>query len=508
MPKKTGMSSQILVPRQHRSSSSTDAGSPAGLIFATMALAVLFGLVATTASPIFVSMTAGLLVGVALLAKPSWNIWLVLVLGLLVAGIVPIWADALGSKAIWGISILGFMLMGSALFTVASTPAASRNTPGFVWAALIFMVYAIFSTLAHLYSIEEFITGFKRYFQGFGILFALCWLAIDEIDARRWRKLFVIVALVQLPFALYELVKLVPLREGLRASVPGLVPIDAVAGTFGTTIYAGGASGEMATFLIIILAFMLARRQEKMLPSGRLLLLVPLVLVPLFLGETKVVVILLPMMFLVLYRRELLLRPLYALMGLALGTLLTVAAGMTYLNITNTTLDKQIADTLRYNVYEKGYGGYKLNRTSVLSFWAERQGADDPISLVFGNGLGSSHSATGGHVAMRYPTYGIGLTAVPTLLWDLGILGFALFFAILVLAWRTAGRLRREAAEALVRADAAAIQVSLPMFGFYLFYRLSLLETLSFQIVFAALLGYLAWLYRRHTCSSTTANLQ
>jgi cbb3-type cytochrome oxidase subunit 3 len=31
---------------------------------------------------------------------------------------------------------------------------------------------------------------------------------------------------------------------------------------------------------------------------------------------------------------------------------------------------------------------------------------------------------------------------------------------------------------------------------------LALLETLSFQIVFTALLGYLAWLYRRHARSA------
>jgi hypothetical protein len=30
-----------------------------------------------------------------------------------------------------------------------------------------------------------------------------------------------------------------------------------------------------------------------------------------------------------------------------------------------------------------------------------------------------------------------------------------------------------------------------------------LLETLSFQIVFAALLGYLAWMHRRHASQAT-----
>lgn len=476
-----------------------------GVLFLGAVLAVFFGLVAVTANPVLVSMAAALLVGVFVLAKPTWNIWLVLALGLLVAGVLPIWVDFFASKAVWGISLLGFMLMASALFKLISTPGAARDTPAFVWAALIFMLYAVASSIIQFYSFGEFLIGFKRYFQAFGLLFAFCWLVINDRDVRGWRKFFVIVALVQLPFALYELIRLVPLRETLH--IPGLVPVDVVAGTFGANLYTGGANAEMATFLIIVLAFMLARRQEKTLSTGRLLLLAPLVLAPVFLGETKAVVILLPIMFLVLYRRELLTRPHYAAMGLILGTLLTVGAGMAYLKVTETTLEEQVEDTLSYNVYERGYGGYQLNRTKVLSFWAEHQGAHDPLSLVLGNGLGSANNTTGGHVAMRYPTYGIGLTAASTLLWELGIFGIILFLSILLLAWHAAGRLRREAPEPLVRADAAAIQAVLPLFAFFLFYRLSLLETLSFQIVFAAVLGYLAWLHRRQVNSAADPQL-
>ncbi len=497
------MTSQIFPHRMNGPASSFGVWGLLGVLAIAAVLAVFFGLIAVTTSPILVSMAAALVVGAFLLAKPVLNIWFVLVLGLLVVGVVPIWADGLGSKAVWGVSILGFALMGSALFSAASRPGATRNTPAFVWAALIFMLYAVVATLIQFYSIGEFLTAFKRYFQAFGLMFALCWLAIGEQDIRRWRKFFVIVALVQLPFALYELISLVPLRESFR--IPNLVPIDVVAGTFGASLYLGGANGEMATFLIFVLAFMLARRQAKILTMGRLVFMVPLVLAPLFLGETKAAVLMLPMMFLVLYRHELLTRPHYAVMGLLLGILLTLGALQTYLSITKTTLDEQIAATLDYNIYERGYGSLHLNRTTVLTFWAKRQGAHDPVSLVLGNGLGSSHRATGGHLDIRYPTHGIGLTAASTLFWDLGILGFALFLAILALAWRTAGRLRREAAEALVRADAAAIQAILPLFGFFLFYKLSLLETLTFQIVFAALLGYLAWLHRRHACSPSAS---
>ncbi|MGQ9862314.1 MAG: hypothetical protein ACUVSD_09950 [Thiobacillaceae bacterium] len=462
-----------------------------------VSMAVFFGLIASTANPILVGIGVALLVGALLFAQPTWNIWLVLLLGLLVVGVLPIWVEGLAGRAVWGVSALAFMLLLRAWWHALSVPHATRGTPAFVWLALAFILYTLFNTLWQPSTAYEALSGFKRYFQVAGLLFALAWLPIGESDVRRWRKLFVLVALVQLPWAVYELVQLVPIREGFRYAYPGLVPIDVVAGTFGANMTSGGANAEMATFLIIVLLFLLARLRQGALPKGRLLWLTPLLLAPLFLGETKVVVVLLPLAFLTLYRRELLARPHVALAGLVVGALLTVAAGYAYLTITKKNLDEQVADTLSYNVYEKGYGGYALNRTTVLSFWAERQGMHDPLGAVFGHGLGSAHDRTGGLIARRYPGYGIGLTAASTLLWEQGIAGTTLFLAMLALAWRAAARVRRQSTEAWAQADAAAIQAALPLFAFYLIYRVALLEVLPFQIVFYALLGYLAWLARR-----------
>lgn len=467
-----------------------------GVVGIFLLLAVFFGLVAVTASPILIGLSAGLIVGALLLAKPAWNIWLILSFGLLVAGVIPIWVDFIASKAVWAISILGFVLMASALFKLIATPGSARGTPAFVWAALAFFFCVLISSLAQRHGFGEFLSGLKRYFQMWGLLFALCWLKIDEQDVRRWRMFMVGVALVQLPFAMYELIHLVPLREGYALSIPGLVPIDVIAGTFGAYLYAGGANAEMAVFLIIVLAFLLARRKEKQLSTARLFLLVPLVMAPLFLGETKIVVFLLPIMFLVLYRRELVARPHYAILALSAGMIFTVAAGYTYLNIDKKSLDQQITDMFSY----QGYGNYKLNRYTVLTFWAEQQGAQDPVSPILGTGVGSTEPASlaPGHVAKRFPTYGVGLTAASTLLWETGIIGFGLFLLVHILAWRAAGRLRKRVTDPLVRADLLAIQAAIALFVAYLFYRSSVLDILSYQIVFVSVLGYLAWLHRKY----------
>lgn len=460
-------------------------------------LSILFGLVAVTTSPILVGLATAALVGAALLARPVWLIWIIFILGLLVSGVVPIWAEGSVSKVVWGISVLGFATLALALIKASTTRGLVKGTPAFVWAALAFFIYAIINSLAHFNDAYETLSGVKRYFQATGVLFALAWLAIDERTVARWQKFFLFVALIQLPWAAYELIRLVPIREGLRYAYTGLVPIDVVAGTFGANMTSGGANAEMATFLIIVLIFLLARLRERALPKSRLFWLLPIILAPLFMGETKVVVVLLPLAFLVLYRRELIAYPHIALGGILVGALLTVAAGYAYLSITKKSLDEQVADTLNYNVYEKGYGGYALNRTTVLTFWAKQQGLHDPAGAIFGHGLGSAHDQTGGQVARGYPGYGIGLTAASMLLWEQGTVGSGLFLAMLALTWQAAGRIRREAAEAWARADAAAIQVALSLFAFYLIYRVALLEVLPFQIVFYSLLGYLAWLIRR-----------
>ncbi|MBS0299409.1 MAG: hypothetical protein JSR32_05690 [Proteobacteria bacterium] len=478
------------------------------IVLVSVLMAMLLGLIAVTGNPIIISIAVAFVASAVLLIRVDWIVWLILSLGLLVTGLLPLFFDYFASKAAWGVSLLGFSLMLIALVKIVMTPDARRNTPAFVWIALVFIAYALINSLVQWHSFGETVGGFKRYFQVWGLIFALCWVAFDKQQIRYWRLLFLFVALVQLPFAIYERVIYVPIREGLKNSYPGMVPIDVVSGTFGATLTGGGASGEMAIFLVIILAFLLARQKEKVLSSNKFLLLTPIIIAPLLLTEVKAVIVMIPLMFLVLYRNEMLIQFHRWLIGFVAISTFVVVAGYAYLFAMSQDKEKSMTEyieqTLEHNLYDKGhFGGNSLNRTTVLPFWLEKQGLHDPASFVFGNGLGSSHLVAGGHMAMRYFGYGIGLTAASTLLWDVGLLGIGLFFVILILAWRCAAQLRRESAIAEVRADAAAIQTALVLFVFYLFYRLGMLEILSFQIPFAALLGYLAWLHCEHTCAIT-----
>lgn len=465
-------------------------------------LGVLFGKLATTANPMVIGMGVSSFVGIALLRKPDWNVELVIVLGLL-AGLMPLFFDALATKVVWGVAILGFVLLFGALYRLITTSSLIKSTPLFIWVALLFFIYTIVDSVVQLYSTKELIGGFKRYYQVWGLMFALSWINFDKKHIEQWRKTVLIICLLQVPFCLYEVLFIVPDLEGLVEVHPELVPIDVVAGTFGASKNGGGNSAEMAIVLIIMFGFLLSRYKSSVM-TGKEFFIVSLVLLsPLAMGETKIIIIFFPMMFATVYRKELISRPHYLIAALIFGSLFTVIAVGVNMMMTKMTLDQLIDDTLRYNVYEVGYGGLYLNRTTVLSFWAQHQGLSDPVSFLFGSGLGSAQPgdavSLGGHLDTRFLNYGIGFTGAGLLLWELGVFGVTLFLLMMAMAWRCANQLIAQSVDPIVRADALAIQAGLLLFAFYPLYLGALFSEFGFQVIFTFMLGYLAWMYKQHS---------
>lgn len=456
--------------------------------------AMFFGLVAVTGNYLIVTVAAGLLLGGLLVAKPDWNITLIVVVGSL-SGFVTSFLGPSLSKISWGVSMLGFLLWVPAVIGLLTT----RRVPFFVWLGIGFILYAIAVTVTHWYSFSEFAAGFKRYFQAIALLFALGTLTFNPGDFRRWKKILLGIALLQLPFALYEVLILVPERGGLAA---GGDVTDVVAGSFGANLAGGSANAEMATFLLIAYSFLFARWREKQLAGGTLLLLTPFLLAPLFMGETKIIVVMLPLVGFILLRDDIRNNPgrftLFTVLGF--GLLISVAAFYA-LFIDQDTLRTALQDTIKYNFQNQGYGSTALNRTSALTFWWQQQGLSDPSGFFFGHGLGSSFSAglggvISGHISAAFPGYGIDLTTASTLLWDLGVIGLLLYLAILAFAWIAANHLYKNSIDPTVRADALAIQAAIALFGLFIVYRNSPLNFMPWEIIIYMTLGYLSYLYR------------
>lgn len=469
------------------------------LFFTASFLAVLFGMIAITNNPILIGLAVGMILGLFLLASPKISIWLVIVLGLGTPALLDMAGHGL-SRMLWAISMLGLLLWVPGVMHLFSlNPQQKKITPLYIWVAILFAVFALASTALQLHSFNELFGGFKRYFQGFGLMLVLATMPWAKADFDRWLKALLAIALLQLPFALFERFILVPLRGGIESA--GGEATDVVAGTMGANLQGGSPNSIMVFFVLLAFTFVVARWKEQLLSTGKACLLSALLLLPLALGETKIVIVLLPMIAVLLLMKDIQREPSKFMPVLLLMLVLTFGLAYMYVYLMlESTFIEALEGVMKYNIQEMGYGKLLLNRTTVLTFWAGLHDWSNPITFLFGHGLGSSYGAgfDAGHMAQLYPKYGINLTTISTLLWDLGVVGLMLYISILAVAWLQMGRIEKHTTDPQLRADSLSIRVGIALCVVFLMYSDSQINLIVHEIIIAVMLGYGAFLYRQH----------
>jgi hypothetical protein len=459
-----------------------------------MLVAPVLGLMAGTGNLILAGASLGLLLVAMLMSRPVVSVWAILVIPLALSGFLAL-GGGLASKATWLVAVLSIILLLPSLVTLFW----ERKAPAYIWWALGFMAYGVLVSVADGVTPKQLVAGFKRYFQGYGLMFALAVLSFAGMHVQRWRRFFTLLAFAQLPMALFQLLVLVPLRGGL--SVGGEVT-DVVAGTFGGSLVGGSNNSDLALFQIMALAFLLAHIKENLLTLRGAWWKLLVVFLPLTFGETKVVVVMLPLCVALVHMEALLRNPLRLLIVGTFTLAITLALAQLYAQVLmDSSLDDVIEDTIRYNFQEVGYGQYLLNRWTSLQFWWSNHPWTNLQTLLFGHGLSASYTSAApgdsGAVAARYPGLGIDLTALSALLWDLGVVGLTGFLTLLGLAFRHASVLARCSVDPRTRAEALGIRAGLALIGLYLFYNNSVVNLITTEVIMAALLGYLAVLSRQ-----------
>lgn len=406
-------------------------------------IAIVIGFVSTTANPIMIGLAVGAVFGVGLLMQPKIAFWIAVVGVFAINGPISQFLPDL-VKISWLFSVLGFLLMMLSVTEriVATTP---NPAPLLFYSAVALVAYSLASSFAMSPSVGEVFAGFKRYYQMWGLFFALAVLPFTFKDMLWLRRFMTFVVFAQLPFAAYQLIVWVPLRVGMGR---GVVPIDAVNGMFEGDFYGGGASSVMAFVLVLAVAYLIKLWRVGRLGTFPFLILLPLAAAPLFMGETKIVVVTLPVAILVALRQELMAKAFTGLLIIVSTLAVTLLLGYLYTVMMlppGKTFDDQIAQTIAYNFGSAPYSeAAALNRTTVMTFWWGQQSWSDPIAAMFGYGLGASYSdplaLVVGRLAQRYPGMGIEGTSASTVLWELGAVGFVLYLVVFYAGWRYARR--------------------------------------------------------------------
>ncbi len=489
--------------------------SIAGAAIAVLVIAAVFGAILTGLAlglgiyPVAIALTA-MMAGLLLIVYPVVGLWVVIAGALVGAGLADLYMPQL-KLLVWGLTLLAIGVAGIALIKVffsqvgqgiSSDDAGSRLL---VMLTILFVLCVIFSSFANWHGVSGFLVGLKGYFQVWALIIAIYYLTKNELDARRLISFFLLLGVLQLPFVLHQFLVLVPQRSSVVFAEHGIVAGDIVAGTFGGSMMGGGRSSNLALLCVICITLVLAQWRAGRHTLRYVVLATVAVLYllfPMFLSEAKLFLVLLPVASFLLFRDRILRNPLKAIAGTTGLSVLVSAIFFAYSLLPGaesqriSSLKEMLHQNIEYNLGKRGYGNLMLNRLTVYPFWFKEHAHEDMVvQTLIGHGPGATSGGTflsdDSLAHMRYRGYGIGLTGMSALLWEVGVLGTAAVLAMLFAAYRLAGRLVVRWQGSSHWASLKTAQIAIALFVISLWHNNYFVFDLSFQTLVIIILGYL-----------------
>ncbi len=464
---------------------------------------------------VFVALYVSTLCGLLLLYKPDILLWFTLISGLIIAGLAQLYWPQLQIIR-WVVSLLTLVIGALAIIEYAFK--YKREKPSsLLWWIIAFFTVTLFSSFINFVDFNTFVFGVKGYFQVYGLFIALALLAWDKGHINFIPKFLILLGLIQLPFALHQYFFIVPTRIGLG---DGIVPEDVIAGTFGASATGGGANAVLTALLLIVMSIVTALWKRGVLPISKLALLMLFLIIPIMLNLSKISLVYIVIAYIILFRDEIRDRPAIFVFGGVFAALMVSAILASYLLVSTRGSDSQgveefLNSAIEDNVSEgHGHGNLLLNRWTTITYWFGEQAASGDVgNTLFGYGAGASREGTGGVSSVstlaqnKYPGVGIGLTAISALLWDTGIVGMALVFAIFFSAYSACRTLTEYYHVDKWKASIFhGLQVAIVIFTLSLFHKSSFVFHISYQVLLMLVFGYIAY-WHKQMKNETNLNL-
>ncbi len=408
-----------------------------GILF----MSVLSGVIAATGNLYLIIILLALFGSFFILAAPvAWIIWIIFWAAFLITGPTAYFLKY--TQFQWLTTLMSVMLMFPVLRhllfgnknSVLSTPISN-----YLFWPVIFLLLVAFSTVIDQPKLSEFVNASRHYFLMWPLMLVfMLGLVRQEMVAQLWKAL-IIVAILQLPMALYQYFVVAQKRAGFA-------PWDAVIGTFHGNIEGGGESAGMGIMLLIAMLTAIALWRGGKLNGVWVALVVAAGLGTMALAEIKGVVLLLPVVIGLYYRREFLRRPLESIMVLVVVFLLVGGLFAAYEKLHYKHTVKQ-ASTYEHILIQldpelRSSGGDQIGRISNLISWLDINVKNGDLQhSLFGYGMGATFVSRigAGELVHRF-SYQPNITSSIILLWETGILGHLAFVAVLLSGARTSER--------------------------------------------------------------------
>lgn len=461
----------------------------------------------TTAGVLAFSLVSGLLIGLAGITGAASSL---AVLSLAVLMMLPLrwvfWAAIFSAfyiagggqyflginKAFWLPYGFGFVLCLRIFIEVVAGRYRGSGIGFLGWSALFFGFLLLFSAAVNTVTIIPFVFSIKSYLFLLPVVAVFVMGILPKEELHKFWQLLPWLMVSQIPAIAAQVLVYVPRRHDPSRW-------DAIVGLFGGDPMGGGASAAMVFFTIITLLFLCAQYREKLESTPRLVCFGLSALAIILAAEVKAALILLPLSLMVLYRGDILKRPLRFLM---LGSvLLSVLAGVLFVYQVQFSdsrtaeakyLDQYVITALqRQDKAEIDMRTGEMGRGYALQFWWQKHGLDDPLHFVVGHGVGSSkRGGFSGEVAKKY-SFDLQRSTAAVLLWETGLLGLVFVLGLIAYYIGRAAILATSSAHAIDKALASAMVPALLIYALGVFYNTDLIDVPPSQMVFLLIVAYL-----------------
>ncbi len=468
-------------------------------------VSVLAGVVASTGDPRLVLLFAGTFAGLLASLSPLPLFWAGIVVSFVLAGLAQLYYPPL-ELIRWAILPISAMLVVHVLIQQVQMSRArpgSDKMPLIFWLLVAFILVNILSAIMNAEKLSTLVTGMKGYFQTWGLVFAMALIDWkDELMRKQLPKAIWLLALIQLPFVLHQYFFVVPGRHGI---VRGIVPLDIVSGTFGGSVEGGGANAALAAYMLVVWSCVLALWKNSVLSTARTLFASAIVLAPVMINEAKVSVVYVVVVFMVIFRRGIF-QNLTRFIGVGILTAAIVAT--LFVAYIRQAPEGKVANwsdlityTIAYNTADSESEDGKLSRGGAIKLWLDDHGS--LANTLLGYGVGASRSDEHNYLAQKLGisdplSFDVGNLAAIAILWESGVIGFAIVTALFAVAFRDARKLekhywndKRQSAIFLgLQGAIAVLYISLWHKNFFVFH-------IGYQAIVVVLLGYLVFWLRQ-----------
>jgi hypothetical protein len=474
------------------------------LLSTLMLMSGLIGMVVALGSVPLMLLAAGAVGGLLLLFVPTPQIVVVLVgLSLFGTGVAMYYAKV--AQAHWVPYALALWLwlklpIDGALRTPGTRRAATEPTVLLVVFALWFAV-AVAGAVVNQSSLLSWLVGARSHLFIWSLAIALGIGTLGAVGLRRAWLALVALAALQLPFAAQQHF----VQFGAGASW------DSVVGTFGGDPEGGGASGAMVIYLAVMLGIVAALWRRGQMGSRTALAAAAAIVATVALAEVKAFFVLGPLMLAGVFVRDLVSRPLFGLSALAAAATLTAGLFFYYQqayfqDTVRGAAHKSTTDYLAYIASADGQLDMVNRRTGEVSrlgaplLWARESARDGAARQLVGYGLRASRTGglLGAGEAARKFGFNLTTSAVTVLLWEVGVLGLAIFAALLAATAAVAQRAARHPAlPEFDRALLEAVPALMLVLAASCFYNDAVVAHFTIQTLLAFVVGYVVFWHRR-----------